>query len=136
MTDPMDALHRAITDYPRLLAAASERAATAAAATITARDESGAVTVTASGAGDILAVRVTARSLQDWDAHQLAAAVTTAVNEALSRAEASLAQATTVTTADTERRVEGQLQAFEQKMDATLDRLDQLTRDLDRLLDD
>ncbi|MEU8662850.1 YbaB/EbfC family nucleoid-associated protein [Actinoplanes philippinensis] len=136
MTDPLDALHRALDDYPRQLAEATDRAAAAAATTITTRDESGQVTVTASGNGDIQGVRVTARALHQWDPHQLAAALTTAVNAALARAEATLEEATTTLSTDAEARAEARLRSFEQKMDATLDRLDHLTRNLDRLLDE
>jgi DNA-binding protein YbaB len=132
----MDDLRRAVADHPRLLAELTERAGAAAAATVTGEDESGLVTVTASGQGQILSVRVNDRALREWEAHQLAARVTTAVNVALSRAEAALHEATAGAVVDNEAATTAHLHAFEQRMDAAIDRLDRLGRDLHRLLGD
>jgi DNA-binding protein YbaB len=131
----MDDLRRTVDDYPRRLAEATERAGAAAAATVTGEDESGLVTVTASGQGRILSVRVNGRALREDDSHRLAVRVTTAVNEALSRAEAALSGATGPVL-DNEPETTAHLHAFEQRMDAAMDRIDRLSRDLDRLLDD
>lgn len=132
MTDPsrsMDDLRRVIDDHPRRLAEMTERAHAAAAATIITRDESGQVTVTASGRGDILSVRVTGHALHGGDPHTLAARITTAVNAALSQAEATLAEATSGALPDTGTDTAARLDAFEQRIDAAIDRLDRLLDD-------
>ncbi|HWS33385.1 MAG TPA: YbaB/EbfC family nucleoid-associated protein [Actinoplanes sp.] len=131
MTNPdqsMDDLRRAIDDYPRRLAETTARAHAAARATVTARDESGQVTVTASGQGDILSVRVTGHALHDGDPHTLATRITTTVNAALSQAEATLAEATTGTLPD-DTETTARLDAFEQRIDAAINRLDRLLDD-------
>ncbi|SNY67507.1 YbaB/EbfC family nucleoid-associated protein [Paractinoplanes atraurantiacus] len=127
------ALEQAIADYPRQLAETTERVDAAASATVTGQDEGGLVTVTASGAGHILAVRVSPRALRDLDARTVAARVAAAANAALARAEQSLAEAAGHAPADLDE--ERKMRAFEQRMDATMDRLDRLDRSLDRLLD-
>ena len=88
---------------------------------------------TASGAGEILSVRVSPRALRELEAGALAVRLIEAANAALARAEAALAEATGHTAADLDE--DRRLRAFEQRMDDTLDRLDRLDRSLDRLLD-
>ncbi|MBA3916350.1 MAG: YbaB/EbfC family nucleoid-associated protein, partial [Acidobacteriales bacterium] len=124
MTDAersMAALEQAIADYPRRLADVTDRVAAAEAATFIGPDPGGLVTVTASGAGKILSVRVSQRALRDLDARALAVRLTTAVNAALAQAEASVVEATGDAAADAGE--DQRFRAFEQRMDATMDRL-------------
>ena len=136
MTDAeraMAGLERAIADYPRQLAEATDRVAAAGAATVTGQDEGGLVTVTASGAGEIQAVRVSHRALRDLDARALAGRVTAAVNAALARAEAAVTEAAGRAGDDPDE--DRRFRSFEHRMDDAIDRLDRLDRSLDRLLD-
>lgn len=126
-------LEAAITAYPHRLAEVTERVTAAGAATVTGEDESGLVTVTASGAGQILSVRVSPRALREHDAATVAAHVARAVNAALARAETSLTDAAG-TAGDDPDEARG-MRAFEQRMDAAIDRLDELDRTIDRLID-
>jgi DNA-binding protein YbaB len=136
MTDPdqvMAALDRALAEYPRRVAELTERLAAVAAATISGADEGGLVTVTASGAGEIRSVRVSLRALRDLDPGTLANRVADATNQALTRAEESLAEVTgAAATPDPE--VADRLAAFERRMDGLLERLDRVDRDVDRQL--
>lgn len=124
---------QSIAAYPHRLAEATERVTAAAVATVTGADEAGLVTVTASGAGEILDVRVHPRALRELDARALATRVTTAVNAALARAEALLAEAAGAAGADADE--QRRPRAFDQRMDDTMDRLAELDRALDRLID-
>ena len=130
---PMEALDRAIADYPRRLAEATARVTAAGEATFTGQDEGALVTVTVSGGGEILTVRATHRALRDNTASELAGRVTAAANAALAKAEAALAGAAGQASADADE--EQRFRRFEQRMDATLDKLDRLDKALDRLLD-
>ena len=126
----MAELQQAIADYPRRVAELSGRVAAAAADTVTGTDLGSLVTVTATGAGQITSVRVSATALRDLDTHSLAQRVTEAANAALANAEAALTAATGF--AD-DSGVEQRLAAFEQRLDQTLDDLDRVERNLDRL---
>jgi hypothetical protein len=76
---------------------------------------------------------VSLRALRDMDAGTLAGRVADAANQALTRADESLAEVTGAVTPEPE--VGDRLAAFERRMDGLLDRLDRTDRDLDRLLD-
>jgi DNA-binding protein YbaB len=136
VTDPdqaLTALDRALAEYPRRVAELTDRLSAAAAATVSGTDEGGLVTVTASGAGEIQSVRVSLRALRDLDAGTLANRLADAANEALTRAEEGLAEATgAAATPDPE--VADRLAAFERRMDGLLERLDRVDRDLYRQL--
>lgn len=135
MTNPDEALgrvQRVVADYPQQVAEARSRVAAAAAAEVAGEDLGGLVRVTATGKGDIIAVRVTGRALRDLDARALAERITEAANAALARAEAMLTDA-----ARTSREADDTAYAmarFTDRMDDLLDRLTRLDRDLeDRL---
>ena len=137
MTRPehaMSALQHALADYPRRMADLTARAAVASTATVVGEDEGGLVTVTATGAGEILSVRVTVRALRELDPQRLAQRVTTAANVALARAEATLNGAAGVPAVPDD--TAEQLAEFEGRMDESLDRLNDLDRRLDRLIDE
>jgi DNA-binding protein YbaB len=99
---------------------------------VSGEDLGGLVKVTATGKGDILAVRVAERALDDLDARSLAERITEAVNAALAKAEAAVGDA-----ARTGREANDTAYAmarFTDRMDDLLDRLTRLDRDLeDRL---
>jgi DNA-binding protein YbaB len=135
VTNPDEALgrvQRVVADYPQQVAEARSRVAAAAAAEVAGEDLGGLVRVTATGKGDIIAVRVTGRALRDLDARALAERITEAANAALARAEAMLTDA-----ARTSREADDTAYAmarFTDRMDDLLDRLTRLDRDLeDRL---
>ncbi|MFI1991051.1 YbaB/EbfC family nucleoid-associated protein [Actinoplanes sp. NPDC020271] len=138
MTTPeqsMEALRRAIADMPHRIAEVTERVNAISTATVTGQDESGSVTVTASGQGQIISVRVEHRALREWDASVVAARVTTAVNAALTRAEVALEEAAADPDTHGGIGMDDSFRAFAQRMEATLDRLERLNHDIDRLLD-
>ena len=135
MTDPDESLGRAqglAAGFPEQVAEIRARVAAAAAAEVSGEDLGGLVRVTATGKGDILAVRVTERALDDLDARQLADRITEAANAALARAEAAVTDA-----ARTSREADDTaytMARFTDRMDDLLDRLTRLDRDLeDRL---
>lgn len=135
MTSPDEALgrlERVLNDFPQRLAEARTRVAEAAASEVAGEDPGGLVRVTATGKGEITSVRVTERALRDLDQASLAGRITEAVNAALARGEAALADA-----AHERREADDTAYAmarFEERMDDMLDRLSRLDRDLeDRL---
>lgn len=137
MTSPDEALgrlERVLNDFPQRLAEARDRVAAAAAAEVAGEDVGGLVRVTATGKGDITSVRVTERALRDLDSAALADRIAEAVNAALARAEATLADA-----AYERREADDTAYAmarFEERMDDMLDRLSRLDRDLEDRLSD
>jgi DNA-binding protein YbaB len=137
VTSPDEALgrlERVLNDFPQRLAEARDRVAAAAAAEVAGEDVGGLVRVTATGKGDITAVRVTERALRDLDSAALADRIAEAVNAALARAEATLADA-----AYERRHADDTAYAmarFEERMDDMLDRLSRLDRDLEDRLSD
>jgi DNA-binding protein YbaB len=135
VTSPDEALgrlERVHNDFPQRLAEARTRVAEAAASEVAGEDAGGLVRVTATGKGEITSVRVTERALRDLDQASLAGRITEAVNAALARGEATLADA-----AHERREADDTAYAmarFEERMDDMLDRLSRLDRDLeDRL---
>jgi DNA-binding protein YbaB len=137
VTSPDEALgrlERVLNDFPQRLAEARDRVAAAAAAEVAGEDAGGLVRVTATGKGDITSVRVTERALRDLDSAALADRIAEAVNAALARAEATLADAAY------ERREADDtgyaMARFEERMDDMLDRLSRLDRDLEDRLSD
>jgi DNA-binding protein YbaB len=137
VTSPDEALgrlERVLNDFPQRLAEARDRVAAAAAAEVAGEDVGGLVRVTATGKGDITSVRVTERALRDLDSAALADRIAEAVNAALARAEATLADA-----AYERREADDTAYAmarFEERMDDMLDRLSRLDRDLEDRLSD
>jgi DNA-binding protein YbaB len=137
VTSPDEALgrlERVLNDFPQRLAEARDRVATAAAAEVTGEDAGGLVRVTATGKGDITSVRVTGRALRDLDPAALADRIAEAVNAALARAEATLADA-----AHERRETDDTAYAmarFDERMDDMLDRLSRLDHDLEDRLSD
>ena len=135
MTDPDESLGRAqrlAADFPAQVAEVRARVEAAAAAEVSGEDLGGLVKVTANGKGDILAVRVAERALDDLDARSLAERITEAVNVALAKAETAVSDA-----ARTGRPADDtaySMARFSDRMDDLLDRLTRLDRDLeDRL---
>ena len=135
MTDPDESLGRAqrvAADFPQQVAEIRARVEAAAAAEVSGEDRGGLVKVTANGKGDIIAVRVAERALDDLDARSLADRITEAANAALAKAEAKLTDA-----ARTSREADDTgyaMARFTDHMDDLLDRLTRLDRDLeDRL---
>jgi DNA-binding protein YbaB len=126
-------LEQAIAALPDRLADATAHVTAAGAATITGADESGSVTVTALGTGQILSVRVSPRALRELDARALASQVHAAINAVLAKAEAALTEAAGATGEGLEE--QRRFQEFEQRMDRAMDSLDELERAIDRLAD-
>jgi DNA-binding protein YbaB len=129
----LEQLQQAVADYPRRLAELSQRAAEAAARTVTGEAGGGRVTVTAIGRGEIRAVRLTHRALRELDNRTLADEVSAAINDALDRADAVMADATHGPAVDSD--VDDALGRYERRMDNLLYQLDYLERSLDRLAD-
>lgn len=137
MTGPDEALgrlERVLNDFPQRLADARGRVAEAAASEVAGEDLGGLVRVTATGQGEITSVRVTERALRDLDPASLTDRIAEAVNAALARGEALLADA-----AHERREADDTAYAmarFEERMDDMLDRLSRLDRELEDRLND
>jgi DNA-binding protein YbaB len=126
----MAELERMIGDYPYRVADLSSRLAGVAERTVTGQDAGGLVTVTVTGGGRVLSVRVSVRALRDLDDRRLADCVRDAANDALARAEAMLAEAAGEPDIDD---VDRRLAAFESRMDDMLYEMDRMDRMLDRI---
>jgi DNA-binding protein YbaB len=130
--DQMEKLQRTIDELPRRVEELTERVTRAAAQTVTGEDASGQVVATATGRGEIQGVRVSHRALRESDNRTLGGQVMAAVNAALDRADALLADLK----ADTqESDVDDAMRRYEQRMDDLLYKLDDISRSLDHLDD-
>jgi DNA-binding protein YbaB len=129
----LEQLQQAIANYPQRVAELSQRAMGAAGRTVTGEAGGGEVKVTATGQGQIQEVRLTHRALRELDNHTLADRVRDAINDALERADAMMANATQGSSADSD--VEDALGQYERRMDNLLYQLEYLERSLDRLAD-
>jgi DNA-binding protein YbaB len=127
----LDALRRAIEEYPTRVRELSRQAAEAAQQTVIGDSGSGQVVVTLTGAGEIRSVRVSHGALRQLDNRTLGERVKAAVNAGLERAEAILGAAHE----DPGDAEEQALARYEQRMDELLFRMDSIGRGLDRLDD-
>jgi DNA-binding protein YbaB len=130
--EQMEKLQRTIDGLPGRVEELTERVTRAAAQTVTGEDPSGQVVATATGRGEIQSVRVTHRALRESDNRTLGGQVMAAVNVALDRADGLLADLR-ADTRDSD--VDDAMRGYERRMDDLLDKLDDISRSLDRLDD-
>ncbi len=121
-------LRRAFVDHDDQVAALRRRAAELAGETVTGEAAQGQVVVTVTGRGVIQGVRINQRALREIDNHTLAQHVMAAVNDALDRADRLVAELRPAPATE----VDAAVDRYERRMDALLDRLDAIDRDLDR----
>jgi DNA-binding protein YbaB len=114
--------------FAELAAAARENAERIAAEHVTTTAADGSISVTATGAGAILEVRVHPLALRQLDNITLAERVQEVANAALEQAEA-LRPSSATSPLDG---IDAKLAMFEHRMDGLLERLDRIARDLDR----
>lgn len=134
MRDPEAALaelRATMRAYPDQLAAATMRAESMRAATVTGVSSGETVTVTATGQGQIVAVRFSAVALRKLDNYTLGEHIAEALNAALEAAERLQKGAEDTTPNELEAVLDEAEIAFTRRMDGLLAKLDDIDRSLD-----
>jgi DNA-binding protein YbaB len=117
-----------LESFTDLTAAAREDVQRIAAEQVTATAADGSVSVVATGAGAVLEVRVRPLAVRQLDNITLGERVQEAANSALDQVEALRPRSSGAPLDG----IDAKLELFEHRMDALLDRLDRIARDLDR----
>ena len=124
-------LDKAIQSYPERLAATTARVAEVATQTVIGKcAEDGRIVVTATGAGEVVDVRVTPEALREIDRVTLGTYLVEATNNALDQADALIAGAAEPTEVGD---IDAVMERFSRRMDALLVDLERISSNLDAI---
>jgi DNA-binding protein YbaB len=127
---PSSGLDKAIETFPERLAATTARVSEVATQTVVGTcAEDGRISVTVTGAGQVVDVHITPEALRELDRVTLGGYLVEATNRALDQADELLASAAESTAGD----IDAVMDRFARRMDALLVDLERISSNLDAI---